>query len=73
MIIERLQELQRKHELEPDPCKKRDILEQILALVNVGWEQLFSTLSKEENPRQLLLLIEELNPVEERQDRSRVD
>ena len=49
VIIERLQELQRDNELEPNPNKKRDILEQILALVRVGWEQLFSVLSKGEN------------------------
>jgi hypothetical protein len=68
LVVERLQELQRKYALEQDPNKKRDILEQILALIQVGWEQLFSALSKEEDPHQLLLLVAELNRVfEERQ------
>ncbi|MBZ5644617.1 MAG: hypothetical protein LAO19_17815 [Acidobacteriia bacterium] len=68
MVVERVQELQRKYALEQDPNKKRDILEQILALIQVGWEQLFSALSNEENPHQLLLLVAELNRVfEERQ------
>lgn len=61
LVIERLRELQRNYELEQNANKKQDILEQILALVRVGWEQLFSVLSKEENPHQLLLLIAELN------------
>ena len=69
LVTERLQGLQTKYALEPDPRKKRDILEQVLALVRVGWEQLFSALSKEENPRQLLLLLAELNRiVEERRE-----
>jgi hypothetical protein len=46
-----------------DPNEKRDILEQILAIIPVGWEKLFSALSKEEDPHQLLLLIAELNRV----------
>jgi hypothetical protein len=48
---------QTKYALEQDPNKKRDILEQILALIRIGWEQLFSALSNEENPHQLLLLV----------------
>ena len=69
MISERLHELQTKYALEPDPRKKRDILEQILALLRVGWEQLFSALSKEDDPHRLLLLVAELNRVvEERRE-----
>lgn len=48
---------------EKDPNKKRDILEQILAKIRAGLEQLFSALSKKEDPHQLLLLIAELNRV----------
>lgn len=69
LVIERLQELQTKYALEPDPRKKRDMLEQILALVRVGWEQLFSALSKDDDPHRLLLLVAELNRVvEERRE-----
>lgn len=70
MVIERFQELQTEYALEPDPRRKQDILERILALVRVGWEQLFSALSREENPRQLLLLIAELNRVVEQRRES---
>lgn len=68
MVIERTQDLQAKYALEPDPRKKRDIMEQVLALVRVGWEQLFSTLSKEENPHKLLLLVADLNRVVEERE-----
>jgi hypothetical protein len=63
LVFEGLQELNRKHALENDPNKKRDILEQIPALIRVGSEQLFSALSKEENPHQLLLLVAKHNCV----------
>lgn len=63
MIVEQLHQLHWKYVQENDPNKKRDILEQMLAIIRVGWEQLFSALSKEENPHQLLLLIAELNRV----------
>lgn len=63
LVIERLKELQRDYDLEQDPRKKRDILDQTLALVRIGWEQLFAALSDRDNPHQLLLVVAELNRV----------
>jgi hypothetical protein len=67
LVIERLKELQTRYALEPDPRRKRDIQEQILALVRVGWEQLFSALSKQDDPHRLLLLVAELNRIVQEQ------
>lgn len=63
-----LQDIQEKYALEQDPAKKRVILEQMLDLIQTGWEELFLSLSKEENPNKVLRLLAELNRVsDERQ------
>jgi hypothetical protein len=61
--IERLRALQREYALEPDATKKQEILQQILTLIQEGWNQLFTSLSKEANPQQTLLLVAELNRI----------
>jgi hypothetical protein len=60
---EALRRLQQKYALERTPDKKRKILEQMLDSILPGWEQLFLSLSKDENPHRVLRLLAELSRV----------
>lgn len=62
-LHELLQGLQQEYALEPDPGKRRELLEQMSDLIEKGWEELFLSLSNEENPQQVLLLLKEFNRV----------
>lgn len=62
-----LQGLHRDYALERDPGKKRKILEQMLDSILPGWELLFLSLSKDENPQKVLRLLAELSRVADRQ------
>lgn len=63
VTIEQLKELQGKYAREQDASKRQAILDEILALIRVRWEQLFSSLSEQKNSSQILLLIGELNRI----------
>jgi len=62
-----LRRLQQKYELEQSPDKKRKILERMLDSILPGWELLFLSLSKDENPQKVLRLLAELSRVADRQ------
>jgi hypothetical protein len=56
-----LRQLWAQHDAESDPAKKWDPLDRSLAMLQEGWNEVFTALAQEENPRKLLLLINGLN------------
>jgi hypothetical protein len=71
-ITERLQELRTQIDLEQNPIKKREMLEQLLQIVEERFNRLLQLLDKEENPERLRVLATELSEIiKERKGRAR--
>jgi hypothetical protein len=56
-----LLELRNQFSRESDPAKKEEIVSRILSHVQTQWERLFKTLSNEQNPDRMLLMLAELD------------
>lgn len=64
-LLAELQELHQKYAFEQDAGKKLELLEQMFALIEKGLEELFVSLSNEENPQLASMLIAEFNRASE--------